>query len=174
MGLPRGLMVSLILILAFRTPIVSSNVMALILSDAKMASLSAKVGSSLEGTLADKITHISQRLTLTALRSARLKGDPWKVNWVNNWGHNYLMNLPNHVVYYHGSTTVVPQLYHGNTIIVPWCTPGKNNLFRKSNTRDNELRHENGWVKSSSQLWGEHCKCLSNFFPSECPGLCWT
>ena len=75
-GLPRGLMVSLILILAFRTPIVSSNVIALILSDAKIASLSANVGSSLEGTLADKITHISQRLTLTALRSARLKGDP--------------------------------------------------------------------------------------------------
>ena len=36
-------------------------------------------------------------------------------------------------------------------------TSGKNNLFRKSNTRDNELRHENGCVKSSSQLRGEHC-----------------
>ena len=51
-------------------------------------------------------------------------------------------------------------------------TPGKNNLFRKSNAQDNELRHENGCVKSSSQLRGEHCKCSSDFFPSECPGLC--
>ena len=31
-------------------------------------------------------------------------------------------------------------------------TPGKNNLFRKSNARDNELHHENGCIKSSSQL----------------------
>ena len=46
-------------------------------------------------------------------------------------------------------------------------TPGKNNLFRKSNAQDNELRHENGCIKSSSQLRGEHCKCSSDFFPSE-------
>ena len=38
-------------------------------------------------------------------------------------------------------------------------TPGKNNLFRNSNARDNELCQENGCVKSSSQLRGEHCKC---------------
>ncbi len=55
---------------------VSSKVMALMLSDAKMASLSAKVGSSFEGTLAERITHMSQRLTLTARRSARLRGEP--------------------------------------------------------------------------------------------------
>ena len=54
------------------------------------------------------------------------------------------------------------------------CTPGKNNLFRKSNARDNELRYENGCIKSPSQLQGEHCKCSSDFFPSECPGLCST
>ena len=55
---------------------VSSNVMALMLSDAKIASLSASVGSSLLGTLADKMTHMSHKLTLTARKSARLSGDP--------------------------------------------------------------------------------------------------
>ena len=59
-------------------------------------------------------------------------------------------------------------------LMVHCHTPGKNNLFRKSNAQDNELRHENGCIKSSSQLRGEHCKCSSNFFPSECPGLCQT
>ena len=63
-------------LLWLRTPIVSSKVMALMLSDARMASLSARVGSSLEGTLAERMTHISHRLTLTARRSARLKGEP--------------------------------------------------------------------------------------------------
>ena len=48
-------------------------------------------------------------------------------------------------------------------------TPDKNNLFRKSNARTNELRHENSCIKSSSRLRGEHCKFLSDFFPSECP-----
>ena len=52
--------------------------MALILREARMASLSAKVGSSFEGTLAERMTHISQRLTLTARRSARLRGEPCK------------------------------------------------------------------------------------------------
>ena len=56
----------------------------------------------------------------------------------------------------------------------PLVTHGKNNLFRKSNARDNELRHENGCIKSSSQLRGEHCKCSSDFFPSEYLGLCRT
>ena len=32
----------------------------------------------------------------------------------------------------------------------------------------------NGCVKSSSQLQVEHCMCSSDFFPSECPGLCST
>ena len=49
---------------------------------------------------------------------------------------------------------------------VTYFTPGKNNILRKSNARDNELCHEDGCVKSSSQLRGDHCKCLSNFFPS--------
>ena len=53
-------------------------------------------------------------------------------------------------------------------------TPSKNNLFRKSNARDHELHHENSCVKASSQLRGEHCKCSSDFSPSECPGLCST
>ena len=56
--------------------------------------------------------------------------------------------------------------------LVEYLTPGKNNLFRKSNAWDNELCHENGCVKSSSQVQGEHWKCSSDFFPSECPGLC--
>ena len=48
-----------------------------------------------------------------------------------------------------------------------YYTPSKNNLFRNSNTRDNELRHENGCAKLSCQLRGEHCKCSSDFFPSD-------
>lgn len=58
------------------TPIVSSKVIALMFSEARMASLSASVGSSLLGTFADNMQHISHRLTLTARRSARLSGDP--------------------------------------------------------------------------------------------------
>lgn len=41
-----------------------------------MASLSASVGSSFDGTFADKMQHISHKLTLTARRSALLSGDP--------------------------------------------------------------------------------------------------
>ena len=81
-------------LLWLRTPMVSSNVIAFIFREARMASLSAKVGSSLEGTcqcfrtiyiyvqfvfsftFAESITHISHRFTLTARRSALLKGDP--------------------------------------------------------------------------------------------------
>ena len=63
-------------LLWLRTPIVSSKVMALMLREARMASLSASVGSSLQGTFALRITHMSQRLTFTARRSARLSGDP--------------------------------------------------------------------------------------------------
>lgn len=55
---------------------VSSKVIALMLRDARMASLSARVGSSLLGTFADRIQHISQRFTLTARKSALLRGEP--------------------------------------------------------------------------------------------------
>lgn len=65
---------------------VSSKVMALMLSEARMASLSARVGSSLLGTLADRMTHISHRLTLTARRSALLNGDPY-------FGHTKIKNF---------------------------------------------------------------------------------
>lgn len=41
-----------------------------------MASLSARVGSSLLGTLADRMQHISHRFTLTARKSALLNGEP--------------------------------------------------------------------------------------------------
>lgn len=59
-----------------RTPMVSSKVMAFIFKDARIASLSANVGSSELGILADKITHMSHRFMLTARRSARLSGEP--------------------------------------------------------------------------------------------------
>ena len=52
--------------------------MALMLREARMASLSARVGSSLEETLAERMTHMSHRLTLTDLRSALLRGEPWQ------------------------------------------------------------------------------------------------
>jgi len=55
---------------------VSSKVMALILRDASIASLSARVGSSLLGTFADRMQHISHRFTFTARRSALLNGEP--------------------------------------------------------------------------------------------------
>lgn len=41
-----------------------------------MASLSARVGSSLLGTFADRMQHMSHRFTLTARRSALLNGEP--------------------------------------------------------------------------------------------------
>lgn len=63
-------------LLCVRTPMVSSNVIAFIFSEAKMASLSASVGSSLLGILAERITHMSHKLMFTALKSARLRGEP--------------------------------------------------------------------------------------------------
>ena len=63
-------------VLWFKTPMVSSNVIALMFSEARIASLSAKVGSSFDGTLAERITHISHKFTFTARRSARLSGEP--------------------------------------------------------------------------------------------------
>ncbi|VVC98914.1 unnamed protein product [Leptidea sinapis] len=42
-----------------RTPIVSSNVIALMFNEARIASLSASVGSSLDGTFADRMQHMS-------------------------------------------------------------------------------------------------------------------
>ena len=80
---------------------VSSNVMALMLSDAKMASLSARVGSSLLGTLADRMTHMSHKLTLTARKSARLSGDPCNIQKKNktiNIG-NDVWSAPNRLDY---------------------------------------------------------------------------
>lgn len=76
MGLPTGVVVSCSPLAWLSTPMVSSNVIALMFSDARMASLSASVGSSLLGTFADRMQHISHRFTLTARRSARLNGEP--------------------------------------------------------------------------------------------------
>lgn len=61
---------------ALSTPIVSSNVIALMFNEARIASLSASVGSSLDGTFAERMQHMSQRFTLTARKSARLSGEP--------------------------------------------------------------------------------------------------
>lgn len=80
---------------------VSSNVMALMLSDAKMASLSARVGSSLLGTLADRMTHMSHKLTLTARKSARLSGDPCNIQKKNKTINivNDVWSAPNRLDY---------------------------------------------------------------------------
>lgn len=63
--------------LACKTPMLSSNCIDLMLSDAKMHSLSCSEVSSILFWLADRITHMSQRLMLTALKSARLNGVPF-------------------------------------------------------------------------------------------------
>lgn len=63
--------------LACRTPMLSSNCIDLMLSDAKMHSLSCSEASSILFWLADRITHMSQRLMFTALKSARLNGVPF-------------------------------------------------------------------------------------------------
>ena len=47
-----------------------------------MASLSTRWGSSRLRSLADNITHISQRLMFTARRFARFNGEPCKRNIV--------------------------------------------------------------------------------------------
>jgi hypothetical protein len=78
---------------------VSSKVMALMLSEARMASLSARVGSSLLGTLADRMTHISHRLTLTARRSALLNGDPYN--------HKYLFHFVQGILKVHTLSTEI-------------------------------------------------------------------
>lgn len=62
---------------ALSTPIVSSNVIALMFNEARIASLSASVGSSFDGTFAERMQHMSQRFTLTARKSARLSGEPF-------------------------------------------------------------------------------------------------
>lgn len=62
---------------ACKTPMLSSNCIDLMLSDAKMHSLSCSEVSSILFWLADRITHMSQRLMLTALKSARLNGVPF-------------------------------------------------------------------------------------------------
>lgn len=62
---------------ACNRPIVSSKVMALMLSEQSIASLSTRLLSSILVFLADRMTHMSLKLMLTARRLARFKGDPW-------------------------------------------------------------------------------------------------
>ena len=54
-----------------------------------MASLSAREGSSPAATLADRMTHMSHRFTLTDLRSARLRGEPWTLISACKFTDNY-------------------------------------------------------------------------------------
>ena len=68
MGLPTSTVVGI------RSP----NVIALMLRDERIASLSARDGSSVPETLAERITHISHKLTFTDLKSALLSGEPYK------------------------------------------------------------------------------------------------
>ena len=62
-----------------RRPDVSSNVIALMLSEHKIASLSTRLVSSAFELRADSMTHISHMLISTARRLARFSGDPWRV-----------------------------------------------------------------------------------------------
>ena len=67
----------------------SPKVIALMLSEERMASLSAREGSSPAATLADRMTHMSHRFTLTDLRSARLRGEPWTLISACKFTDNY-------------------------------------------------------------------------------------
>jgi len=64
---------------ACNSPTVSSNVIALMLSEHKMASLSTRLLSSPIELRADRMTHMSQRLMWTARRFARFNGEPCNV-----------------------------------------------------------------------------------------------
>jgi len=55
---------------------VSSNVIALMLSEHKIASLSTRFVSSAFELRADSMTHMSHMLMCTARRLARFSGDP--------------------------------------------------------------------------------------------------
>ena len=70
---------------------------------------------------------------------------------------NWLTDVTSQVCYPNGNSVMLSLsfLYNVHDKLI---TPGKNNLFRNSNAHANGLRHENGCVKSSSQLQGEHCK----------------
>ena len=59
-------------------PTVSSNVMALMLSEQRIDSLSTRLLSSLVPLRADSMTHMEQVLMLTARRLARFRGEPCK------------------------------------------------------------------------------------------------
>ena len=65
---------------ACSSPMLSSKVMALMLREQRMASLSTRLGSSRFLSLADTITHMSHRLMFTARRFARFSGEPWNGN----------------------------------------------------------------------------------------------
>lgn len=55
----------------------SSNCMDLMFRDARIDSLSCREGSSIAFWLADRMTHMSHRFTLTARKSDLLSGEPW-------------------------------------------------------------------------------------------------
>ena len=64
---------------ACRRPTVSSNVIALMLSEHRIASLSTRLLSSAIELRADRMTHMSHRLMCTARRLARFNGEPCNV-----------------------------------------------------------------------------------------------
>jgi len=71
-------------------PTVSSNVIALMLSEHRIASLSTRLLSSAIELRADRMTHMSHRLIWTARRLARFNGEPYKhqqrwVDRVTSW-----------------------------------------------------------------------------------------
>ena len=61
----------------YSRPLVSSNVIALILSEQSIASLSTRLPSSTFDLRADRMTHIEHRFTFTARRLARFNEEPY-------------------------------------------------------------------------------------------------
>lgn len=66
-------------------PTLSSNVIALMFSEHKIASLSTRCGSPSLASFADKITHMSHRFIFTARRLALISGEPWNQT-LRNYG----------------------------------------------------------------------------------------
>jgi len=60
----------------YNKPLVSSNVIALILSEQSIASLSTRLPSSTFDLRADRMTHMEHRFTFTARRLARFSDEP--------------------------------------------------------------------------------------------------
>jgi len=64
---------------AWSSPMLLSKVIAFILSEHKIASLSTRLLSSPFELRAERMTHMSQRLMWTARRLGRFSGEPWNI-----------------------------------------------------------------------------------------------